>query len=403
MGSAHELSESKPGRRVLVVDDEDCVRQFMSLMIGSWGYEVATSSNVQPSDLSQFGRSDLIFVDMMMPEKDGIQVLDSLSRSGVKSSIVLMSGTHVEVLATAERIARQQGLHVAGLLRKPFRARDLRRLLEEEPPAPRQAERRHKPSEINVEDLLVGLERHEFDTYLQPIVELATGRVAAYEALARWNSEKFSLVSPDRFIQVAARNGILPRLTQQIANRALDHACAFGQRGLPSRVSINIGVEDLADRTLPERLMDLVAAHGLPSRSLIVELTESSATSNEVKMLEVLARIRLKGIDLAIDDFGTSYSSLERLSIFPFTMLKIDVRFVHEIVANPNARTIVQSSLNLARRLNLKTVAEGIENQDQLRILKNLGCAWGQGYVFAPPMEFSDAMRWAVEHQATAE
>ena len=152
---------------------------------------------------------------MMMPGVDGIQVLETLSRQGVKSSIVLMSGSHADVLGTAERIAKQQGLRVAGVLRKPFRSRELRRILEGDSQEVRISERQPRSSEMNIEDLVEGLERHEFDTYLQPIIELATGRLVGHEALARWNSEKFSLVSPDRFIQVAARNGILPRHGQR--------------------------------------------------------------------------------------------------------------------------------------------------------------------------------------------
>lgn len=255
MGKAKEHIERKPARRALIIDDEDYVRQYMSLMIGSWGYEVATGSKVEPGDIARLGRSDMIFVDMMMPGADGIQVLEALSRARVKSWVVLMSGTHAEILTTAERIAKQHGLRVAGILRKPFRSRELRRLLEEEPDEGQQSERRPRSSEISVEDILQGLERHEFDVHLQPIVELASGRPVGYEALARWQSEKFSELSPDRFVQVAARNGILPRLTQHIANRALDYASALRKRGVPSLISINIGVEDLIDSRLPESLL----------------------------------------------------------------------------------------------------------------------------------------------------
>src|SRR5207249_3036797 len=129
MGQAQESVVPKPARRVLIIDDEDYVRQYMSLMIGSWGFDVATSGSVQTKDLARLTRSDLIFIDMMMPGVDGIQVLETLFRQGVKSSIVLMSGSHADVLGTAERIAKQQGLRVAGVLRKPFRSRGLRRLL----------------------------------------------------------------------------------------------------------------------------------------------------------------------------------------------------------------------------------------------------------------------------------
>ena len=112
-------------------------------------------------------------------------------------------------------------------------------------------------------------------------------------------------------------------------------------------------------------------------------------------MLEILARIRLKDIDLAIDDFGTSYSSLERLAWIPFTSLKIDMRFISEITTSSTARIIVESAIKLAKRLKLNTVAEGIETEDQLKLLKDLGCNHGQGWLFARAMAFQSAMDWA--------
>jgi len=141
-------------------------------------------------------------------------------------------------------------------------------------------------------------------------------------------------------------------------------------------------------------VVTLLAAHDLAPQSLIVELTESSATANEVVMLGILARLRLKGIGLAIDDYGTSYSGLERLSTIPFTILKIDMQFISAMMSNANARAIVESSIALAKRLNMKTVAEGIENEGQLTLLKEMGCDYGQGYLIAPPMEFEKLLDW---------
>lgn len=383
-------------RRVLIIDDDEHVLKYMSLMVQHSGFEAVVSHTIQSDLLAGLGPSDFVFVDMQMPGVDGIQVLEVLFHHGVKSRIVPMSGSHAEVLETAERIARRHGLSVAGFLKKPFRQAELRRILDEAP-GELQRPRGHRPlpSEINIEDVVAGLEHGEFDTHLQPIVNLATRRPIGYEALARWQSEKFSLVSPDRFIGLAAQNGLLPRLTQQLANRALTYSAALRAQELPWKVSVNFGIEDFVDSALPEKLAALVAQHGLPAHSLTVELTESSATQNETRLLEILARMRLKDIDLAIDDFGTSYSSLERLAWIPFTSLKIDMRFISEITTSSTARIIVESAIKLAKRLKLNTVAEGIETEAQLDTLKDLGCDRGQGWLFARPMEFQSAMDWA--------
>ena len=391
-----EPSASTPIRRVFVIDDEAAFCLFMSRLVGGLGYEVTTTSHIKSLNLGELTKSDILFVDMMMPGTDGIQVLDVLSRHHVKSAIVLMSGMHGEVLVTAEIIAKRSDLRVVGVLNKPFRVDDIRRILEAEQRTPQWPGSKPITSEINIEDIVAGLERQEFDVHFQPIVDLATGQPVGYEALARWNS-KFGLVAPDRFIAVAARHGVLPRLTRQIAQRALTGAEKLKQRGLIASVWVNLGTEDLIDDQLPEKLAEMVADHGLPAGSLTVELTESSATTNEVAMLGILARLRLKGIGLAIDDFGTAYSNLERLSIIPFTSLKIDKQFISDMVVKANARFIVESSIALAKRLKIKAVAEGIETEEQLKILKASRCDFGQGYLIARPMEFERLVEWVLD------
>jgi EAL domain-containing protein (putative c-di-GMP-specific phosphodiesterase class I) len=388
------ISESRR-RRILVIDDEKSFCSFMERLIVGLGYPVKTSSRLDSADFADLAASDVIFIDMMMPGIDGIQALDVLSRHGVKSSIVLMSGAHGEVLATAQTIAKRSGLSVVAILNKPFRIADIRPILEQEQPEVDCLPRLPIDSEINIEDVLAGLESQEFDAYLQPIAELGTSKIVGYEALARWQSDKFNLVMPVRFIAVAARHGVLPRLTRQIMTRALGHAAELKRRGRPWKVSVNLGTEDLLDTELPERLAVMVASHELPTGSLTVELTESSATSNETMMLGTLARLRLKGIDLAIDDYGTSYSGLDRLSTIPFTSLKIDMRFISDMMTNKNAQTIVESSIALAKRLKMTTVAEGIETKEQFALLKDMGCDLGQGYLIARPMDFQTLVNWS--------
>jgi EAL domain-containing protein (putative c-di-GMP-specific phosphodiesterase class I) len=157
---------------------------------------------------------------------------------------------------------------------------------------------------------------------------------------------------------------------------------------------VNLGAEDLLDGGWPEKLAEMLAAHRLPPHSLIIELLESSATASEIMMLGILARLRLKGIELAIDDFGTSYSGFDRLSTIPFAILKIDMRFISAMRTNSNARAIVESSIALAKRLNMKSVAEGIESETQLAMLKEMQCDYGQGYFIAHPMDFPQLLAW---------
>jgi EAL domain-containing protein (putative c-di-GMP-specific phosphodiesterase class I) len=396
-------------RRVLVIDDDERIRSFMSDLVDSFGYPVATTGELKSAELADYGSNDIIFLDMMMPGVDGIQVLDLLARNKVKSSIVLMSGAHKGLLATAETIAKRSGLKVMALMTKPFRNEEIRRLLDERPEEQQRTGRKAISSEANIEDLVAGMSGNEFDAQFHPIVDLGTGLPVSYEAIPFWRNEKFRHVPPERFLALAARNGVLPRLSRQFMDRALSYVTLLRKRGQVWKLSVNLRPEDLIEDQLPERLANMVAGHGLPPKSLTIELTESSAMANEITVLGILARMRLKGIELAIDDFGSAQSSLDRLIVVPFTSLKIDARFISGMMSNRNARLIVESSIALAQRLKMTVVAQGIDTAAQQADLKKMGCEFGQGALFAQPMDFEALLSWtpqpirpAIRQQARA-
>lgn len=390
MTSAPDASRT----RILVIDDDAAIRKLLERIIAGLGYHVRTTPRFDPSDIDELKKDDFVFVDMMMPGTDGIQVLDALSRSEVKSSIVLMSGTHREVLTAAETIAKRSHLNVTGVLNKPFRPPEIQALLSAKRNGEGKNHKEKEASEVTIMSLERAIERDEIDVHLQPIVDLQSNRLVAYEALARWPSP-MGMIGPPQFIPVAAKNGVLPRLTQQILRRSLGYASELKAQGLVGDVWVNFGGEDFTDEGLPEAVSTLLAERNLPPGSLTIEVTESSATANEVVMLGILTRLRLKDINLAIDDFGTSYSGLERLSVVPFSFLKIDKHFVSGLLTNSNARTIVESSITLAKRLNLRVVGEGVETVEQFQALKRLGCDYAQGYHISKPMNFTDVQRWA--------
>lgn len=229
MTSAPDIS----GTRILIIDDDPAVRKLLERIIADLGYHVRTTSRFDPSDIRELKQDDFVFVDMMMPGTDGIQVLDALSRSEVKSSIVLMSGTHREVLTAAETIAKRSHLNVTGVLNKPFRAPEIRALLSTKHNGDDWAHKKVEAWEVSITSLEDAIEREEIDVHLQPIIALPSNKLVAYEALARWPSAT-GMIGPPQFIPVAARNGILPRLTQQILRRSLGYASQLKAKGLVS-------------------------------------------------------------------------------------------------------------------------------------------------------------------------
>ena len=237
------------------------------------------------------------------------------------------------------------------------------------------------------EDLRHALTLNQFVLHYQPEVELATRRIVGVEALVRWQHPKRGLVPPLDFIPHAEENGlILP-----MGDWGLGQACRQMQKwqrqwpGLSAmRVCVNLSARQFSRRGLADHVESLLLETGLCSHQLGLEMTESSLISDIAETTKVLTSLNQLGVSLHMDDFGTGYSSLSHLHRFPFDVLKIDRSFVQRIHTGQQPLQIVQTILELARVLGMDVVAEGIETEEQLHLLKEMGCRYGQGYLFSP-------------------
>ena len=245
-------------------------------------------------------------------------------------------------------------------------------------------------------DLHRALERREFILYYQPEVDLATRRIAGLEALIRWQHPDRGLVPPMDFIPVAEESGmILP-----IGDWGLAEACRQIQlwkqedpRHASLRVCVNLSARQFLREGLADHVESLLEQSGTSSRQLGLEMTESSLIPNVNTALEVLGGLHTLGISLSMDDFGTGYSSLSHLHSFPFDVLKIDRSFIGRMTENDQAQQIVRTIVELARVLGMDVVAEGIETREQYRLLRQMGCRYGQGFLFAKPLPASDVSK----------
>ncbi len=236
--------------------------------------------------------------------------------------------------------------------------------------------------------------RGELVIHYQPIYELTTGRIAAMEALVRWNHPERGLLSPLAFIPFAEEGGLI----DEIGRFVLASACetAFGwirSVGAPNApaVSVNLSPRQLLDPTLPDRVELLLYRCGLPPAMLILEITESALMADPDAAIESLQRLSELGVRLAVDDFGTGYSSLAYLQQFPMDLLKIDRSFVSEIMSETGP-SLASAIVQIAHTLGLVPIAEGVEDQEQVDALRALGCELAQGYHLGRPME-ADAAR----------
>lgn len=238
-------------------------------------------------------------------------------------------------------------------------------------------------------DLRTALERREFVLFYQPEVELATHRIVGLEALIRWRHPERGLVPPMDFIPTAEECGlILP-----IGDWGLAEACGQISQWTREdanhsalRVCVNLSARQFTRDGLADHVEALLSRYGIASRQLGLEMTESSLMSDASAAFEVLGDLRRLGVSLLMDDFGTGYSSLNYLHSFPFDVLKIDRSFVTRMTGGEQALQIVKTIIELARALGMDVVAEGVETREQHNLLRDLGCRYGQGFLFSRPI-----------------
>ena len=244
-----------------------------------------------------------------------------------------------------------------------------------------------------VDGLQLALERQALHMVYQPKVAMRDGSLAQVEALVRWDDPELGTVGPARFVPLAEQHGLIDDLTQWGLRTILRQWLDWRQQGIDACIAFNISALSLQHLDFPDLVERMCRALNVPTDRIVLELTEGS-TQPLVKMMDALTRFRIKGIGLAIDDFGTGYSSLMQLRQLPFTEVKIDQAFVSDAPQSRDSRLIIQTVAELARGLGLTTTAEGVETIDQLRIVRELGCDFVQGYLVSPPLEASALKSW---------
>jgi len=263
------------------------------------------------------------------------------------------------------------------------------------------AMRRQELEEIRLEnDLRRALAFQEFEVYYQPKVNLETGQVDGFEALVRWNRPGHGVVPPDVFIPTAERNGMIVPLGRYVMERACVDAADLRRTFPGVFVSVNVSGRQLAEPDLVEQIGECLRRASLEPAALRLEVTETFLVEDPQKASAALGRIRGMGVGLKLDDFGSGYSSLEYLQRFPFDSIKIDRSFVEGLTSRHESAEIVRAVAGLARSLNLSVVAEGIEDREQLECLRELGCRYGQGYWFSPPLQLAGLKQFLEEWPA---
>lgn len=378
---------------VLIVDDSPSQLLLLAELCRKMRIsEVRTARNGEEALQAMRERlPSLLVLDLEMPKVDGVQVLQRMAREGLVTPVVVASAKDPMLIATVELMGRELGLPVLGALQKPISLAELGDLVSR---AYQHGASSGQSQPLCADsDIRLALDHGEIVPYYQPKVTLHGQLLKGAELLARW-PQGDDVVMPSRFIPVIEHCGWSTELTLLMLQQGLAQWQQWARRGLRLPMSINLSALSMDSGELVGRIEQQVAQSKVPPRYIIFEITETAVADNLAEAMGVAARLRLAGFGLSIDDFGTGFATMQQLVRFPFTELKIDQSLVQSVSHKSHLENVVHSVIELAKRMNLTTVAEGIETEGDQLCLNNRGCVLGQGYLYAKPLPPAQFESW---------
>jgi EAL domain-containing protein (putative c-di-GMP-specific phosphodiesterase class I)/lambda repressor-like predicted transcriptional regulator len=386
-----------PTFRALIVEDHDFQRKIGAQVLKQCGASevVEAADGIAALEYVRAAATpaDILLCDLKMPGMDGLAFLRHIAEHGCTSSVILASALESPIMRAAEIMAKTYGVHLIGVIDKPISRTKLMPLLLRHF-SQQMGKPRPPVEQMPLDEIVAGIERRQFRPFFQPQVDMRTGMLVGLEALMRWRHPERGWVPPVAFIPVMEVNGLINDVTFTLIEMALDYGRQWHEMGLNVPISINVSVESLSDTDLPDRLEALTSKAGLTPDALTIEVTETVAMTDIGHSLETLARCRMKGFALSIDDYGTGFSSMQQLTRLPLSELKIDQMFVTGAAVEPVLQALIETSVTMAQRLGLKSVAEGIETDDDWDVVARLGCDRAQGYLIARPMAGEHVAEW---------
>lgn len=337
---------------------------------------------------------DLLVSGLRFDDGDGFRLIRRLAARRPAPALFIASHQQRSVIKAALSLADVCGLQVAGSAEQPIDPHAIARQLAAF--EPRSAARAARPAlpPLEREALLSLFDREALYPWMQPKLRIDSREVVGFEALMRAHDESGALLTPDRLVAALASHGLLDEATMRMARQTVDFIARCLGEGMAVSGSINVSMQSLSNPALCQELATTVERAGLDPSWITIEITETDAMADLSSVMENAARIRMMGFNLAIDDFGTAYSSLFQLSRIPFSELKIERAFVDGVTLDSGKQAIVRACAQLGNSLGLSVVAEGVETAQELDFVRRAGCSQVQGYLVAKPMPVAQAFDW---------
>lgn len=389
--------------RLLVIDDDKFFQAQIKLYADG-KYVIEQSLAAMPLDALSLLKADTIILDLNMPGVDGVSFIKTIASLNPKPKLLIASGYDNSIIELARNAAELYGLTQTKVLQKPVSKDQLLQALvalefsnHNQPPANTTAD------SISKSDIIKGSQAGEFLLFYQPQISLESSDIVGVEALVRWDHPQLGRLSPAYFIHSLEDGTEAIEFTLMIAEMAIRDTIRMSREsGFNGKVSINVPPHVLVSETFTDRLCTLLTLHGLPPERFQCEITERGLESPNPQASATLARLRMKGIQLSIDDFGVGQSGLSKIKTRAFDEIKIDRSFISDLTSSLDSRSIVESIIHLASLVGMRVVAEGIEDNPTLLLTKRLGVANVQGYYCARPMPKEEFCVWLRDRPAAA-
>lgn len=379
--------------RLLVVDDHAAQRHIVAQMLRLLGVGVVSEAGSGYEALQCMAQSPLRFhavlSDLDMPSGDGLELARGVRARSSEVPVTLMSAIDDGILAGIESLRGEGSRLVDQVIRKPVSLAALREWIDG------LVDRRVMPDapELRIElaDLNSAIRDRQIRPWFEPQMQLDGGTLLGFEALARWHHPEHGVVSPACFIPVVEGTPLLVDLTLSMLDQAL-----LAMSPLPGalRLSLNVGMACLEDPTFAARAWQSLDRCGVAASRITFEITESASMNDTEAVVTSLARLRMRGFELSVDDFGTGFASLRQFTFGAYSEVKIDRQFVARVIEDRTSRAAVGSIAALASGLGMRCVAEGIERIEVLDATRSMGCTVGQGWLWSKPIPAPALPSW---------
>jgi EAL domain-containing protein (putative c-di-GMP-specific phosphodiesterase class I)/DNA-binding NarL/FixJ family response regulator len=395
---------------ILLVEDDSFQRGLIIEMIQSVGVLAISDveDGVQAMEKIRGEKTkpvDIVICDLNMPKMDGLEFLRHLGQEKHNAAIIIVSALGYKLMAAAGTIAKLYGIKVLGTIEKPVTLAQLKTLLLTFERSENKLELTQvsKTPSFTLEEILQGIRNKQFEPHFQPKIDLKSGQLVGAETLARWIHPKFGLIPSIAFIPQLEKSGNIDDLTILMLERTAAVSRLFQDKNLALILSVNLSLTSLSDVELADKFTKLVRSAGIEPKFIILEITVTAAMTEDARSLENISRLCLNGFQLSIDNYGTGFTNIQQLTRLAFSELKIDQGLVKEISSNKSSRIVVESTIDMAHKLQVKCVANGVETQKDWDALKSGGCDIAQGFFISKPLGMKDFYNFASRYKNDAE